>query len=83
MPTTIARAVLFGDATIAPIAGPLVEVVALAKRDLAAGEEIDELGGYTVYGEAETAEVTARERLLPIGAAVGARLRRAIRRTRP
>jgi predicted homoserine dehydrogenase-like protein len=78
VPTTIARAVLFGDATIAPIAGPLVEVVALAKRDLAAGEEIDELGGYTVYGEAETAEITAREGLLPIGAAVGAKLRCAI-----
>ena len=80
VPTTIARAVLFGDATIAPIAGPLVEVVTLAKRDLAAAEEIDELGGYTVYGEAETAEVTAREGLLPIGAAVGARLRRAIQK---
>jgi predicted homoserine dehydrogenase-like protein len=77
-PTTIARAVLFADAAIAPIAGPLVEVVALAKRDLQAGEEIDELGGYTVYGEAETAAITARDSLLPIGVAVGARLRRAV-----
>jgi len=78
VPTTIARAALFGDAAIAPIAGPLVEVVALAKRDLAAGEEIDELGGYTVYGEAETAAATAAGGLLPIGVAVGAKLKRAL-----
>lgn len=77
VPTTIARAVLFGDAAIAPEA-PHVEVVTLAKRDLKAGEEIDALGGYTVYGEAETAAATAREGLLPIGVAVGCRLRRAV-----
>jgi predicted homoserine dehydrogenase-like protein len=78
VPTTIARAVLFQDAAIAPIAGPTVEVVTLAKRDLAAGEEIDALGGYTVYGEAETAAATASGNLLPIGVAVGARTTRAI-----
>jgi predicted homoserine dehydrogenase-like protein len=76
VPTTIARAALLGDAAIAPLAGPLVEVVTLAKRDLKAGETIDELGGYTVYGEAETALATARGGLLPIGVAVGATLRR-------
>ena len=76
VPATIARAALFGDAAIAPIAGPEVEVVALAKRDLKAGEAIDELGGYTVYGEAEAAGITARDNLLPIGVAVGATLKR-------
>ena len=39
---------------------------------------IDALGGYTVYGEAETAEITARDGLLPIGVAVGCKLRRDI-----
>ena len=39
---------------------------------------IDGLGGYTVYGEAETAEITARDDLLPIGVAVGATLKRAV-----
>jgi predicted homoserine dehydrogenase-like protein len=82
VPATIARAVLFGDATIAPAGGPRVEVVALAKRDLAAGEAIDALGGYTVYGEAETAVTTARENLLPVGIAVGARLRHAVPKDR-
>jgi predicted homoserine dehydrogenase-like protein len=78
VPATIARAVLFGDATITPAGAPQVEVVALAKRDLAAGEAIDALGGYTVYGEAETAATTARAGLLPIGVAVGCRLVRPV-----
>ena len=62
VPTTIARAALFGDAAIAPLGAPCVEVVAVAKRDLKAGEVIDELGGYLVYGEAEAAAETARGR---------------------
>lgn len=78
VPTTIARAALFGDAAIAPAGAPRVEVVTLAKRDLREGEVIDELGGYTVYGEAESAEATAREALLPIGVAIGAKLRHAV-----
>jgi predicted homoserine dehydrogenase-like protein len=82
VPATIARAVLFHDATIAPIGGPQVEVVAVAKRDLAAGEVVDELGGYLAYGEAESATVTARDGLLPIGVAVGCRLRHAVPKDR-
>jgi predicted homoserine dehydrogenase-like protein len=78
VPTTIARAALFQDAVIAPIGAPRVEVVALAKRDLKAGEVIDELGGYLVYGEAEAAEETARGGHLPIGVAVGVKLGRDI-----
>ena len=39
---------------------------------------IDELGGYDVFGEAEAADITAREGLLPIGVAIGAKLRRAV-----
>jgi predicted homoserine dehydrogenase-like protein len=78
VPTTIARAILFHDAAIAPIAGPRVEVVAMAKRALKAGELIDQLGGYTVYGEAATAAATARDDLLPIGVSIGARLKRPV-----
>ncbi|MFC7691064.1 NAD(P)H-dependent oxidoreductase [Paeniroseomonas aquatica] len=40
VPTSIARAVLFGDAVLAPRAGPEVGVIAVAKTDLAPGEEI-------------------------------------------
>ena len=74
VPTTIARAALMGDAAITPLGAPCVEVVAVAKRDLKAGEVVDELGGYLVYGEAEAAAETARGGHLPIGVAVGTRL---------
>jgi predicted homoserine dehydrogenase-like protein len=70
--------VLFGDATIAPLGGPLVDVVATAKIDLEAGRELDTLGGYTVYGLAENSDVVAGERLLPIGLAPGCRVVRDI-----
>ena len=76
VPQTVARAVLFGDATIAPLGAPTVEVVAIAKRDLKAGEVLDGLGGYDTYGVAERADMTAADDLLPMGVAEGCTLRR-------
>jgi predicted homoserine dehydrogenase-like protein len=76
VPITVARAVLFRDAAIAPLGPPLVEVVAAAKVDLEAGQELDSLGGYLTYGLAANTDVAAAERLLPIGLAEGCVLRR-------
>jgi predicted homoserine dehydrogenase-like protein len=76
VPQTVARAVLFSDATIAPLGAPTVEVVTVAKRDLKAGETLDGLGGYDSYGVCEKAEITAAEELLPMGVAEGCTLRR-------
>ncbi len=70
VPTTVARAVLFADATIAPLGRPSVEVVTRAKRALPAGSALDGLGGYDTYGVAERAEETADAGLLPMGVAV-------------
>ena len=78
VPLSVARVVLAGDAVLQPIAGPRVEVVATAKRDLAAGEVIDALGGYMTYGQCETAEATRVGDLLPMGLAEGCRLKRAL-----
>jgi predicted homoserine dehydrogenase-like protein len=75
---TVARAVLFADATIAPIAGPLVDVVATAKIDLKVGQELDGMGCYMTYGQAENSAVVQAENLLPIGLAEGCRLKRDI-----
>ena len=75
-PNSVARAALFGDASIAPLGGALVEVVAAAKTDLKAGDTIDGLGGYMTYGLAENADTAASERLLPQGLAEGGRLKR-------
>jgi predicted homoserine dehydrogenase-like protein len=75
-PNTVARAVLFGDAALAPLGAPLVEVVAAAKIDLKAGQSIDGLGGYMTYGLAENAPTARAQDLLPIGLAEGCMLKR-------
>jgi predicted homoserine dehydrogenase-like protein len=82
VPTTVARAVLFGDAALSPEGPPTVDVVTAAKKNLAAGETIDGIGGYLTYGLAENADVTAVERLLPLGLAEGCRLTRGVPRNR-
>ncbi len=46
----VAEAVLDGTARLAPWAGMRTNVMCYAKRDLAAGEVIDGMGGYLTYG---------------------------------
>jgi predicted homoserine dehydrogenase-like protein len=77
VPNTVARVVIFGDADV-PQGGPLVEVCACAKRDLKAGEVLDEYGHYMTYGEAVNAPEMRRERYLPEGLVEGCRLLRDI-----
>ena len=80
VPNTVARAVLFKDAAVTPLAGPVVDVVAAAKIDLAAGDVLDGFGGYSNYGLADNHDIVQRERLLPIGLAEGCRVRRPLKR---
>ena len=67
-------AALRGEPTGAP-RGFVADVVAVAKRDLAAGEVLDGEGGYTVWGKLAPAESSVRCGLLPIGLAGGVRLK--------
>lgn len=83
VPTSVARTVLFGDAVLAPLAGPVVGVIAQAKRDLGAGTVITEFGGHEAYGVADNMEAIREANLLPVGLAVGCRLRRAVRKDSP
>ncbi len=46
VPLTCARAVLYGRADMVPLDRPVAEVAALAKRDLAPGEVLDQIGEY-------------------------------------
>jgi predicted homoserine dehydrogenase-like protein len=79
VPNTIARAVLLGDACIRPLPdGPRVEVVAVAKKDLRAGDTLDSIGGYTYFGECRPAATLRSDNLLPVGLAQGAMLNRNI-----
>ena len=46
--STIGRVGVQRDPTVAPIGGPVCEVVTVAKRDLKAGERLDGIGGFVV-----------------------------------
>jgi predicted homoserine dehydrogenase-like protein len=74
--STIGRAAVHGDATVAPMGGPVCEVVAVAKRDLKRGERIDGIGGYCAYGLIENTSSARAVDALPIGMAEGCVLRR-------
>jgi len=78
VPNAIARAVLFRDSVAKPLGGPVVEVCAVAKRGLKAGETLDDYGMYMTYGEAVNAAEMSRERYLPEGLVEGCRLKRDI-----
>jgi predicted homoserine dehydrogenase-like protein len=75
VPSTVARAVLFGDATITPRGAPLVDVVAAAKVDLKADQVLDGMGHYLTYGLCENADIVRNQNLLPIGLAEGCTLK--------
>jgi predicted homoserine dehydrogenase-like protein len=75
-PNAIARVVLFGDTTAPPLGGPVVEVCAVAKRDVKAGETLDEYGMFMTYGEAVNADEMSTGRYLPEGLVEGCTLRR-------
>lgn len=70
IPNTVARAVLFKDATLSPLR-PCVDVVTTAKTNLKSGQIIDGLGGYMTYGLCENSSKSSRDRLLPIGVSEG------------
>lgn len=67
VPNSIARTFHYNDPVMAPIGGPVVEVLAAAKTNLKAGQTLDGFGGYTTYGVCENYSASRAENLLPIG----------------
>jgi len=80
VPNSIARVVLFRDSLAPPLAGPVVEVCAVAKRDLRAGEILDDYGMYMTYGEAVNVEEMSQQQYLPEGLVEGCKLRRDVKK---
>jgi predicted homoserine dehydrogenase-like protein len=78
--STIGRAVLFNDPTVTPLDGPRCEVVAMAKKDMRAGERIDGIGGFTVYGLIENSPTARAANALPIGLSQGCVLTQDVKR---
>ncbi|HYU45492.1 MAG TPA: NAD(P)-dependent oxidoreductase [Terriglobales bacterium] len=74
--STIGRAFLYRDPTVAPLAGPVCEVVTMAKRDLKAGERLDGVGGFCAYGLIDNATAARAVAALPIGLSEGCTLHR-------
>ena len=75
-PNAIARVVLLGDNLAPALDGPVVEVCAVAKRDLKAEEVLDEYGMFMTYGEAVNVDEMSAGQYLPEGLVEGCRLRR-------
>ncbi len=71
-PMSVARAAIYGEATIAPRTEPVAETIAIAKRDLKPGEQLDSIGGFSFYGLIELASTAHQEGILPLGLAEGA-----------
>jgi predicted homoserine dehydrogenase-like protein len=76
--STIGRAVIHRDPTVAPLAGPVCEVVTVAKRDLKAGERLDGVGGFCSYGLIDNTAAARAMDALPISLSEGCVLHRGV-----
>jgi predicted homoserine dehydrogenase-like protein len=71
-PISVALAALFRETWLVPLDRPVVDVLTVAKKDLAAGEKLDVFGGYTFHGSMDRAEEAKKLDALPVGIAPGA-----------
>lgn len=78
IPLTAARAVLFKDATVAPLGAPVCDAMAIAKKDLNAGDVLDGIGGFACYTLIENYDVARNMDALPMGVSEGCRLKRSV-----
>ncbi len=67
VPLSAARAVLYGRKDMVPMAVPVAEVCAVAKKDLAVGETLDSVGEYCYRSWTMTAADARRARAVPCG----------------
>jgi predicted homoserine dehydrogenase-like protein len=81
VPTTIEQIVVGGPALGRRTPTPVASCVAIAKRDLVAGQRLDGIGGGAAYGLAAT--TASAEGLLPVGLSQHATVRRPISVDRP
>ena len=73
-PITVAQVMLDRHETLVTLQKPVAETITIAKRNLKTGEKIDALGGYTVYGSIDKAEIARQDDCLPLGLSIGATL---------
>jgi len=78
VPLSAAAAVLYGQSHMRPLALPVAEVGARAKRDLAPGETLDAIGEYCYRGFALSRSDALAQNALPLGLAQRAKVTRRI-----
>ncbi|MEP9386325.1 NAD(P)H-dependent oxidoreductase [Mesorhizobium sp. KR9-304] len=67
VPLTCARVVLYGRADMVPLAKPVAEVCAVAKKDLKPGDRLDAIGEYCYRAWIMTAEEARAAKAIPCG----------------
>ena len=72
LPLSIAKVVLQHEPVIMPLEEPTSEVIAVSKKDLKKGDTLDGIGGFTVYGIIEKAEIAKKQNALQLGLCKGA-----------
>lgn len=78
-PLAIAEAVLYNETTLVP-KEPMAEVVAIAKRDLKAGETVSDIGGPEFFNRIYTYPEARAARAIPMGLASGGKVLKDISR---
>jgi predicted homoserine dehydrogenase-like protein len=77
-PISVARAHLYRETWLVPLDQPVADVMAVAKRALTPGEQLDQFGGYMFYGVMDRAEEARALNALPVGLAPGAEVVRPV-----
>ena len=80
VPLTCARVVLYGRADMVPLPRPVAEVCAVAKRDLAAGETLDQIGEYCYRAWIMEAAEARAAAAIPCGLLAGGRVTAPVRK---
>jgi predicted homoserine dehydrogenase-like protein len=75
VPLTAAQAIIYHESSGHPLDQPVSECLALAKRDLQAGETLDAIGETCYRGSIDTVAAARGENLLPLGLARGCLLK--------
>ncbi|GAA2844855.1 putative homoserine dehydrogenase-like protein [Aminobacter aminovorans] len=80
VPLTCARVVLYGKADMVPLAKPVADVCAVAKKDLAPGDALDAIGEYTYRAWIMTAGEARAAKAIPCGLLQGGTVTAPIRK---
>jgi len=80
VPLTCARVVLYGKADMVPLSRPVAEVCAVAKKDLAVGDTLDQIGEYCYRAWIMEAGEARGAGAVPCGLLTGAKVTTPIRK---